>query len=109
MVETVENRMAATASPSTIRIFMGGLGENVAAVDIENTFASLGRVQNVELVRTNGRSFGYMDFEPQSDKALAKLFSTVSTLWSSYLFYSFFFLIESIWIAKSDKSHEFAD
>ncbi|KAJ4782615.1 Nucleolar protein 8 [Rhynchospora pubera] len=76
MVETVEEGMGASGTPSAIRIFIGGLGASVTTDDIEKLFSSLGRVRNVEFVRTNGRNFGYMDFEPQSDKALAKLFST---------------------------------
>eukprot|EP01018_Ginkgo_biloba_P026977 Gb_02299 [translate_table: standard] len=58
------------------RIFVGGLGISVTPSDVERTFSSLGRVLGVEIVRTNGRSFAYMDFEPQSDKALSKLFSS---------------------------------
>ncbi|XP_078149221.1 RNA-binding (RRM/RBD/RNP motifs) family protein [Carex rostrata] len=76
MVETVEDGTAASGTTSAIRIYIGGLGANVTADDVENIFHSLGRIHSVELVRTNGRSFGYMDFEPQSDKSLAKLFST---------------------------------
>lgn len=85
MVETVDDGTAASGTPSAIRIYIGGLGANVTADDVESIFHSLGRIHSVELVRTNGRSFGYMDFEPQSDKSLAKLFSTVSILCPSYL------------------------
>ncbi|OEL18919.1 hypothetical protein BAE44_0020065 [Dichanthelium oligosanthes] len=59
-----------------LRIFVGGLGESVGAADLEAVFASAGRVAGVEFVRTNGRSFAYVDFHCPSDKALAKLFST---------------------------------
>lgn len=59
------------------RIFVGGISEGVAAADLEAMFASVGRVAGVEFVRTNGRSFAYVDFHCPSDKALAKLFSTV--------------------------------
>ncbi|KAG1360669.1 putative RNA-binding protein P16F5.06 [Cocos nucifera] len=62
------------------RVFIGGLSASVTSADIEKTFASLGRVNNVEFVCTNDRSFAFMDFEPNSDKALAKLFATVSFL-----------------------------
>uniref|UniRef100_A0A0E0G0W0 RRM domain-containing protein n=1 Tax=Oryza nivara TaxID=4536 RepID=A0A0E0G0W0_ORYNI len=58
------------------RIFVGGISEGVAAADLEAMFASVGRVAGVEFVRTNGRSFAYVDFHCPSDKALAKLFST---------------------------------
>lgn len=86
--------MDSSGTPSAIRIFIGGLGENVTDDDIENIFSSLGEVHNVDLVRTNGRSFGYMDFEPQSDKALAKLFSTVSILRCFYVVYIFLILLD---------------
>ncbi|KAM0939388.1 putative RNA recognition motif domain, nucleotide-binding alpha-beta plait domain superfamily [Dioscorea sansibarensis] len=59
-----------------MRIFVGGLGAGVTADDMEKTFSSLGSVAAVQLVRTNGRSFGYMDFHPNSDKSLARLFAT---------------------------------
>ncbi|XP_043695396.1 protein REPRESSOR OF SILENCING 3 [Telopea speciosissima] len=58
------------------RVFVGGLGESVTAVDLQKTFSSLGTIESIEIVRTNGRSFAYMDFLPSSDKALSKLFST---------------------------------
>lgn len=58
------------------RIFVGGLGASVTPNDLEATFSSLGRVHGVEIIRSNDRSFGYMDFEPFSDKALSKLFSS---------------------------------
>lgn len=58
------------------RIFVGGLGASVTPSDLEATFSALGRVHGVEIVRSNDRSFGYMDFEPFSDKALSKLFSS---------------------------------
>lgn len=58
------------------RIFVGGLGASVTPIDLEATFSSLGRVHGVEIIRSNDRNFGYMDFEPFSDKALSKLFSS---------------------------------
>ncbi|XP_039146287.1 uncharacterized protein LOC120283644 [Dioscorea cayenensis subsp. rotundata] len=58
-----------------MRIFVGGLGAGVTAEDMEKTFSSLGSVAAVQLVRTNGRSFAYMDFHPNSDKSLARLFA----------------------------------
>ncbi|KAG8058074.1 hypothetical protein GUJ93_ZPchr0002g24586 [Zizania palustris] len=58
------------------RIFVGGLAEGVSAADLEAIFASFVRVAGVEFVRTNGRSFAYVDFHCPSDKALAKIFST---------------------------------
>lgn len=61
-----------------MRIFVGGLGAGVTAEDMEKTFSSLGSVAAVQLVRTNGRSFAYMDFHPNSDKSLARLFANVS-------------------------------
>ncbi|KAJ3693744.1 hypothetical protein LUZ60_009224 [Juncus effusus] len=63
------------SSPTVNRIFIGGLGENVTTNDLKNIFNSLGKVNNVEFVRTNGRDFAYVDFKPESDKSLQKLFS----------------------------------
>ncbi|KAG2648408.1 hypothetical protein PVAP13_1NG029100 [Panicum virgatum] len=65
-----------SSTGSLLRIFVGGLAESVGAADLEAVFASAGRVAGVEFVRTNGRSFAYVDFHCPSDKALAKLFST---------------------------------
>ncbi|KAH0465944.1 hypothetical protein IEQ34_006047 [Dendrobium chrysotoxum] len=58
------------------RIFIGGVGAGVTAIDLEKTFSPLGRVHAVEFVRSNGRNFAFMDFEPSSVRSLAKLFST---------------------------------
>ncbi|KAH9305427.1 hypothetical protein KI387_009831, partial [Taxus chinensis] len=57
------------------RIFVGGLGGSVTSTDLERTFSALGRIHGLDIIRTNGRSFAYMDFQPVSDKALTKLFS----------------------------------
>lgn len=67
--------MEEAPSPTPSRIFVGGLGRTVTASDLEKTFSSLGCVRGVEIIRTNGRSFAYMDFEPASQKAFDKLFS----------------------------------
>ncbi|XP_077222305.1 RNA-binding (RRM/RBD/RNP motifs) family protein isoform X2 [Tasmannia lanceolata] len=61
---------------SGTRVFVGGLGGSVTESDLEKTFSSLGTIKGIEIVRTNGRSFAYMDFLPSSEKALSKLFST---------------------------------
>ncbi|XP_031261129.1 uncharacterized protein LOC116119327 [Pistacia vera] len=58
------------------RIYVGGLGEKVTSDDLMKIFSSLGDVKTVDIVRTKGRSFGYVDFFPSSDKSLSKLFST---------------------------------
>jgi hypothetical protein len=71
---------------SVVRIFVGGLAEGVREGDLESVFGSIGRVAGVEFVRTNGRSFAYVDFHCPSDKALAKLFSTVRSSQSSTLY-----------------------
>ncbi|VFR00217.1 unnamed protein product [Cuscuta campestris] len=59
------------------RIYVGGLGENVTADDLKNTFSSpqLGSVQSVDIIRTKGRAFAYLDFVPSSDHSILKLFS----------------------------------
>ncbi|CAH1451161.1 unnamed protein product [Lactuca virosa] len=58
------------------RIYVGGLGGGVSEDDLRKTFSSLGEVASVDIVRTKGRSFAYLDFLPSSDKSLPKLFST---------------------------------
>ncbi|KAL6985059.1 hypothetical protein U1Q18_018438 [Sarracenia purpurea var. burkii] len=70
--EKVENGTTATRT----RVFVGGLGGTVTAGDLRNTFSSLGKVDSVEIIRTQGRSFAYFDFLPSSHKSLSKLFST---------------------------------
>lgn len=92
-----EGEFVAGASSSSIvkRIFIGGLDASVTAADIERTFSSLGRVHNIEFVRTDLRSFGFMDFEPKSDKDLSKLFAVVSHLHIFILFFLCFFNLES--------------
>lgn len=59
------------------RIYVGGLGDKVTSDDLMKIFSSLGDVKAVDIIRTKGRSFGYIDFFPSSDKSLSKLFSTV--------------------------------
>ncbi|KAL3625241.1 hypothetical protein CASFOL_030695 [Castilleja foliolosa] len=61
-----------------LRIYIGGLGSNVQEDDLRKTFTSpqLGTVQSVEIIRSKGRSFGYLEYVPSSEKGLAKLFST---------------------------------
>ncbi|XP_076955937.1 protein REPRESSOR OF SILENCING 3-like [Bidens hawaiensis] len=58
------------------RIFVGGLGAGVTEDDLRKTFSALGEVVSVDVVRTKGRSFAYIDFVPSSDKSIPKLFST---------------------------------
>ncbi|KAM7472201.1 hypothetical protein LguiA_010384 [Lonicera macranthoides] len=58
------------------RIYVGGLGGTVNEDDLRKTFSPLGKLDSVEIVRTKGRSFAYLDFLPSSQKSLAKLFST---------------------------------
>ncbi|KAK1417073.1 hypothetical protein QVD17_26195 [Tagetes erecta] len=68
-------RMEVTGGDKT-RIYVGGLGAGVTEDDLRKTFSSLGEVVSVDVVRTKGRSFAYLDFLPASDKSLPKLFST---------------------------------
>lgn len=55
---------------------MGGLGERVIEEDLRKTFSSMGSVESVNVIRTKGRSFAYINFLPSSQNSLAKLFST---------------------------------
>lgn len=50
----------------------------MTAEDLKKTFSTpqLGKVESMDIVRTKGRSFAYLDLLPSSDKSLPKLFST---------------------------------
>ncbi|XP_059283428.1 protein REPRESSOR OF SILENCING 3 [Lycium ferocissimum] len=67
-----------TSMANTVRIYIGGLGESVTADDLKKTFSTpqLGKVESMDIVRTKGRSFAYLDLLPSSEKSLPKLFST---------------------------------
>ncbi|CAL1408626.1 unnamed protein product [Linum trigynum] len=73
-----EAQQAAEAAPVVVRIFVGGLGERVSDDDLQKIFSSrgLGKVETVEIIRTKGRSFAYIDFFPSADNSISKLFST---------------------------------
>ncbi|XP_016433863.1 uncharacterized protein LOC107760342 [Nicotiana tabacum] len=78
MAVPAEMAKAEGGDASTIRIYVGGLGECVTAEDLKKTFSTpqLGKVESMDIVRTKGRSFAYLELLPSSDKSLAKLFST---------------------------------
>jgi RNA recognition motif-containing protein len=80
----MEDDEAATEQMTKTRIFVGGLAETVTADDLQRIFVSLGAVKGIEVVRTKGRSFAYVDFSPSSLKSLSKLFSAVRLLSSLY-------------------------
>ena len=65
---------------TTTSIFVGGLGETVTSDDIHKMLSSLGTVKAVDIVRTKGRRFAYLDFLPSFAQSLSKLFSTVFSL-----------------------------
>ncbi|XP_054810894.1 protein REPRESSOR OF SILENCING 3 [Prosopis cineraria] len=69
-----ENR---EAEKSRVRVFVGGLGEGVTSDDLRRLFGSLGGVDGVDIIRTKGRSFAYVDFipSPTDQNTLSKLFS----------------------------------
>nr|WAU86901.1 birch protein [Betula platyphylla] len=71
MEEGTETRTA------KMRVFVGGLGESVTVDDLRRIFGPLGVVEGLDIVRTKGRSFAYVDFRPSSLNSLSKLFSTV--------------------------------
>ena len=60
------------------RLYVGGLGERVTEEDLRTTFSHLGSVRSVDIIRTKGRTFAYLNFLPSSDNSLPKLFSTVN-------------------------------
>lgn len=74
-----------------LRIHVGGLGETVAENEVSRIFESVGgAVEGIDVVRTKGRSFAYVDFRPSSNKSLSKLFGTVHV--SLFCFFLFFFI-----------------
>ncbi|KAG6477390.1 hypothetical protein ZIOFF_066645 [Zingiber officinale] len=73
--EEIAATTALVADSTIKRIFIGGLSATVTTSDMETTFSPLGKIHNVEFVRSDGRSFAFMDFEPNSEKSLAKLFA----------------------------------
>jgi len=80
-VEAEAAAAAAEEEEAVIRIFVGGLGESVSSEDLRNIFSSnkslgLG-IQSVEIIRSKGRSFAYIDFFSSSNNSLSKLFNTV--------------------------------
>lgn len=94
MAEDIRN-----AKMMPLRIFVGGLGESIVENEVSRIFESVGGVvEGVELVRTKGRSFAYVDFLPSSDKSLSKLFGTVlaSSFLLLFLFSFFLFLCYTI-------------
>lgn len=92
MVKGKEIGVATDANSTIKRIFIGGLGPTVTASDMEKTFSPLGKSYNIEFVRSDGQNFAFMDFEPNSDKSLAKLFAVVSFLGLIYLIIFFKYL-----------------
>ena len=88
---------AAEEEEAVIRIFVGGLGESVSSEDLRNIFSSnkslgLG-IQSVEIIRSKGRSFAYIDFFSSSNNSLSKLFNTVFFSIHFCFMYSFFLII----------------
>ncbi|XP_021275916.1 uncharacterized protein LOC110410511 [Herrania umbratica] len=65
--------MAATAST---RIHIGGLGQSVSSDDLWKVFSAVGTVEGLDIIRTKGRSFAYVDILPSSSNSLSKLFNT---------------------------------
>ncbi|XWS28194.1 hypothetical protein CRYUN_Cryun25bG0044700 [Craigia yunnanensis] len=70
--------MAATATSATTRtrIHVAGLGQSVSSDDIWKVFSTVGTVEGMDIIRTKGRSFAYVDILPSSSNSLSKLFST---------------------------------
>ncbi|XP_057861717.1 uncharacterized protein LOC131070228 isoform X2 [Cryptomeria japonica] len=57
------------------RIFIGGLGASVTGDELERIFSSFGRIHGLDIIRTNNRSFAYVNLQPADEKSLSKLFS----------------------------------
>lgn len=74
-----------TETQEPIRLFIGGLPENVSAQQLAGRFTSFGSVSDVVLVpsklqsgRTGCRGFAYVAFSPKDDMALQRCLSVVS-------------------------------
>ncbi|KAI6680998.1 hypothetical protein NL676_034879 [Syzygium grande] len=65
----------ATATETATRVYVGGVGESVGEEDLRKIFGALGTIGAVEIVRTKGRGFAYIDFVPATHNSLNKLFS----------------------------------
>lgn len=76
--EEMEEEQTQGDAGKNIRIHVEGLGGSVTEEDLHRMFGAGGNVKGVDIVRTKGRSFAYVDFLPSSDKSLSKLFTTVS-------------------------------
>ncbi|XP_012473040.1 protein REPRESSOR OF SILENCING 3 [Gossypium raimondii] len=69
--------MAADPTATTrTRIHVGGLGQSVNSDDLRKIFSAVGTVEGVDIVRTKGRSFAYVDILPSTSNSISKLFST---------------------------------
>ncbi|KAK8487604.1 hypothetical protein V6N11_066589 [Hibiscus sabdariffa] len=66
---------AAPTATSRTRIHVGGLGQSVSSDDLRKIFSAVGTVEGVDIVRTKGRSFAYVDIIPSSSNSISKLFS----------------------------------
>ncbi|GMJ01536.1 hypothetical protein HRI_003822800 [Hibiscus trionum] len=66
---------AAPTATSGARIHVGGLGQSVSTDDLRKIFSAVGTVEEVDIVRTKGRSFAYVDILPSSSNSISKLFS----------------------------------
>ncbi|KAK8615206.1 hypothetical protein V6N13_068987 [Hibiscus sabdariffa] len=67
---------AAPTATGRARIHVGGLGQSVSSDDLLKIFSAVGTVDGVDIVRTKGRSFAYVDIIPASPNSISKLFST---------------------------------
>ena len=84
----VENAVDGTkeedGGPVRLRLFVGGLGPTVSKSDVQQRFAPLGNVHQIQIVGSKSgeeghRRFAYVEFEASSEASLRKLFSAVCT------------------------------
>lgn len=87
-----------------IRIHVGGLGGTVTEVDLRRMFSGGGTVEGVDIVRTKGRSFAYVDFLPSDDKSLSKLFTTVALFLLFFLVKFLVILYYIFWVTSNKLS-----
>ena len=77
-----------------VRLFVGGLAEDITSNELSQRFNPFGVVENCEVIPPKDndtfrgptaqcRGFGYLDLEPKDDASLRKCLSVVNCLLSS--------------------------
>ena len=78
-----------------VRLFVGGLAEDITSQELSQPFCHFGVVENCEVIppkendtfrgcTAHCRGFGYLDLEPKDEASLRKCLSVVFTYSSLY-------------------------